>query len=118
MLNGTDEITEFKYREKEIEEIEDFVWGIESATKRGCRFLMVTGSPGLGKTLSVTHVLKRASCKVIALNANITKSLKEIQQLIYEKLTGKRSKKLLTTQQLIRELMVKKCTEPLIVYIE
>jgi broad-specificity NMP kinase len=63
---------------------------------------MVTGSPGLGKTLSITTILRKAKCKIIAVNAHINKSLKDLQQLIYQKMVGKRANKTLTTQQLIR----------------
>jgi len=37
---------------------------------------MVAGSPGLGKTLVVSSVLRGTDCKVISLNANLTKCLR------------------------------------------
>ncbi len=44
---------------------------------------MVTGSPGLGKTLSVTSVLREVRSRVLQFNANLTKTLKDVQQSIY-----------------------------------
>ena len=79
---------------------------------------MVTGAPGLGKTLSVTTVLKRVSCRVISMNANLTKSLRQIQNIIYEKMTQKKAKKTLTTPQIIRELINCKKQQPTIIYIQ
>lgn len=78
---------------------------------------MVTGSPGLGKTLTITSVLKKAECKVIYLNANMTRSLRDIQESIYEELIGKRPNRQLTTHHIIRELIASNCTEPVIIYI-
>ena len=63
---------------------------------------MVTGAPGQGKTLVVSSVLKTANCKVISLNSNLTKTLKEVQEYVYEDLLGKKPSKSLNTQQIIR----------------
>lgn len=75
---------------------------------------MVTGSPGLGKTESVTRVLSQASCEVVSINANITRSLREVQALIYDRITHRKAPKNLSTQALIREAAGGKA---LIVYI-
>jgi Cdc6-like AAA superfamily ATPase len=58
---------------------------------------MVTGSPGLGKTVSVGKVLSSSDCSVLAINANIVRSLREVQQLIFEHLTGIRPSRILST---------------------
>jgi Cdc6-like AAA superfamily ATPase len=79
---------------------------------------MLTGAPGLGKTLAVTTVLKTANCLVISLNANITKTLREIQRIIYEKITNKKCSRPLSTQQIIRELLSNQHRPPVIVYVE
>ena len=40
---------------------------------------MVTGSPGAGKTLSINSVLSKIECDVIRLNANMVKTIAEVQ---------------------------------------
>lgn len=44
---------------------------------------MVTGSPGLGKSLTVKTVLNSSICQVIEINSNLMKNFKDIQQHIY-----------------------------------
>jgi Cdc6-like AAA superfamily ATPase len=66
---------------------------------------MVTGSPGLGKTLSVTSVLREVRSRVLQFNANLTKTLKDVQQSIYADLLGRKASRSLTTQQIIRALL-------------
>lgn len=83
MLNGSEDEGDFRHREEEIDEIESFVKEVGKGARKGCRFLMVTGSPGLGKTVSVGRVVERNYCPVLAINANITRSLREVQQLIF-----------------------------------
>lgn len=80
-----------------MEEIEQFVREIGNGSRKGCRFLMVTGSPGLGKTVSVGKVLSRTDCPVLSINANMVRSLREVQHLIFEHLTGNKSSRILST---------------------
>ena len=63
---------------------------------------MVTGSPGLGKSLTVKTVLNSSTCKIIQINSNLMKNFKDIQQYIYEQIFGKKSQRLVTTQTLMR----------------
>lgn len=77
----------------------------ERGRRKGFRFLMVTGSPGLGKTLSVTSVLREVRSRVLQFNANLTKTLKDVQQSIYADLLGRKASRSLTTQQIIRALL-------------
>lgn len=79
---------------------------------------MITGAPGLGKTLSVTTILSRISCLVISLNSNVITTLKEVQDIIYENLIGRKSEKPLTTDLIIRELIAAKKTQPVFIYVE
>lgn len=95
-----------------------FVGECQRRERKGCRFLMITGAPGLGKTLAVTTVLKTARCMVIALNSNVTKTLREVQEIIYERILGRKSSKSLNTQQMIRELVAEGQTQPILVYVE
>ena len=66
---------------------------------------MLTGAPGLGKTLTVTTVLSTIDCMIIPLNSNVNKNLKDVQNIIYEKVMGRKSPKNLTTAQMIREFV-------------
>lgn len=50
--------------------------------------MMVTGSPGAGKTLSVNSVMSKMQCEVIRMNANVVKSVANVQDLISLKLLG------------------------------
>ncbi len=78
---------------------------------------MVTGSPGLGKTASVSRVLARNDCPVLAINANMLRSLRDVQNLIYQHLIGRKPTRTLTTQKLARELVSQRATGPLLIYI-
>jgi Cdc6-like AAA superfamily ATPase len=100
-----------------VEEIEKFVQEVGNGSRKGCRFLMVTGSPGLGKTVSVSRALAKSLCPVVAVNANICRTLREVQLLIYQRLIGRKPARLLTTQKLARELITHNCTGPLLIYI-
>lgn len=40
---------------------------------------MVTGSPGAGKTLSLNYILSNLDCDVVRLNANIVKTVADVQ---------------------------------------
>jgi Cdc6-like AAA superfamily ATPase len=101
-----------------VKEINEFVRKCEVEKKLGCRILMVSGSPGLGKTLSVSTVLETTKCEVISFNANRTRTFREVQQKIYEKLLSKRGNSNLTTQQIIRALVEKQVYQTVFVYIE
>jgi broad-specificity NMP kinase len=46
------------------------------------RFLMLTGAPGAGKTLTANKILSKYNCRVISMNANIVKTLEEVQRVI------------------------------------
>jgi broad-specificity NMP kinase len=46
-----------------------------SGKKKGYKILMITGSPGAGKTLSTSNILLKMKYLVIRLNANIIKSI-------------------------------------------
>jgi Cdc6-like AAA superfamily ATPase len=62
---------------------------------------MVTGSPGAGKTLSINHVLSKVEeCEIIRMNANIVKSIAEVQELICQQLLG--DSKARTAPQILR----------------
>lgn len=50
-----------------------------------CKMIMITGSPGAGKTLcanNVLHKLQGEDYKVIALNSNILKKKKDVQSIL------------------------------------
>ena len=49
---------------------------------------MVTGSPGAGKTLCLNSVLAGCECEVLRLNANVVRSVGEVQALITTRLLG------------------------------
>ena len=82
LLNGAKMPNKFRFREKEMGKMEVFLETCLSGEKKGLRFLMVTGAPGAGKTLSVNSVLSRRGCKVISMNANIVKTLQEAQRTL------------------------------------
>lgn len=55
------------------------------------RILMLTGSPGAGKTLcanNVLHKLEKENFKVIYFNANSIKKKSEVQSLLASELLG------------------------------
>jgi hypothetical protein len=78
-LNGANMPSKFRFREAEIEKISAFLTSCINKEKKGYRFMMITGSPGAGKTLSVNSVLSSLDCEVIRMNANIVKSVAEVQ---------------------------------------
>ncbi len=78
-LNGANMPSKFRFREKEIERIQGFLESCLSRERKGYRFLMVTGSPGAGKSLSINSVLSGLECQVIRLNANLVKTVGEVQ---------------------------------------
>ena len=78
-LNGTNMPAKFRFREQELEKIDSFLQTCVKKEKKGYRFLMVTGSPGAGKTLCINSALVNLDCEVIRLNANIVKTLADVQ---------------------------------------
>ena len=79
LLNGTSVPSKFRFREQEIERIQTFVSSCVEEDRKGFKFLMITGAPGAGKSLCANSVLSKMGCKVIKMNANIVKSLAEVQ---------------------------------------
>jgi broad-specificity NMP kinase len=53
-----------------------------SGKKKGYKILMITGSPGAGKTLSTKNILSKMKYQVVCLNANIIKSVEDVQSII------------------------------------
>jgi Cdc6-like AAA superfamily ATPase len=82
MLNGTSAPSKFRFREKEIERIKSFVDDCLNQQKKGFKFMMITGAPGAGKSLCANSVLSKIDCKIIKLNANVVKSLTEVQEIV------------------------------------
>jgi Cdc6-like AAA superfamily ATPase len=78
-LSGTNMPPSFRFRDKETQAIQRFIHDCLKMDKKGFRFLMVTGSPGAGKTLCLNSVLNKVECKVIRLNANMVKTIAEVQ---------------------------------------
>lgn len=74
--------------------IESGIDNLIAPNKKGtkCRVLMITGSPGLGKTLCVGQILNKCSYKVICLNCNVIKSLREVKDILSEQLLPKKLK--------------------------
>jgi Cdc6-like AAA superfamily ATPase len=116
LLNGTKMPSKFRFREKEIERIEGFLEACGKEEK-GIRFLMLTGSPGAGKSLCANTVLARRKMKVIKLNANIVKSLQEVQLIVAGELLGEGGKTPHTASHLVRMLEAHPPQE-CVVYIE
>lgn len=79
---------------------------------------MVTGAPGAGKSLCANSVLSKIDCTIIKLNANIVKTLSEVQEIIAEKLIEKGGGAIKTMPQLIQELNQIEYKSTCIVYIE
>ena len=65
---------------------------------------MVTGSPGAGKTLSITSVLADLDYEVIRFNANIIKTVKDVQDIICSQMLGLKKGCTMSTVQIIRML--------------
>ena len=74
-LNGTHMPAKFKFRDEEMTKIRHFLESCINKQKKGYRFMMLTGSPGAGKTLCVNSVLSNMKCRIIRMNANIVKSI-------------------------------------------
>lgn len=80
--------SKFRFRERELERINSFLSECLGGKKKGYRFLMVTGSPGAGKTLCLNSVLSGLECEVLRLNANVVRSVGEVQALLTVRLLG------------------------------
>lgn len=67
---------------------------------------MITGSPGAGKTLSVTYILNKMTqkVKIIRFNANIIKTVRDVQEIICDKMLEIKLGNKLSTAQIIRYL--------------
>jgi hypothetical protein len=61
---------------------------------------MVTGSPGAGKTMCANSVLASLNCDIIRMNANLVKSIAEVQLQISMRLLGDKGGR--TAPQIIR----------------
>lgn len=72
---------QLKFREWECNQITEFIEG-----KPEKRFLMVTGLPGSGKTLFVTHLLGQCSQLVIQINAMSCKNYHDFLAEVLSKL--------------------------------
>ena len=57
LLSGLEYPTHFGSRAQELYQIDLFIKECIKKERKGCRFLMITGAPGLGKTLTVTTAL-------------------------------------------------------------
>ena len=57
------------------------------------KIVMITGSPGAGKTLSTNFILKKSAYKVIALNSNVVKKKKDVQFILAWELLGQKFEK-------------------------
>ena len=51
--------TNFKFREKEAEEIEEKILSLMSNKKLLCKVVMISGSPGAGKTMTTNSILQK-----------------------------------------------------------
>lgn len=77
--------TKFRFREEEIETIEKKIEGFLGKERTNVpKIIMITGSPGAGKTLSTNFILKKCAYKVIALNSNVVKKKKDVQRILAE----------------------------------
>lgn len=108
--------SKFRFRQNQIERISAFVNSCMSHSKKGYRFLMITGSPGAGKSLCTNTILSKIKCTIIKMNANIVKTLAEVQVKIAEKLLGETAA--VTAPQIILELQKAQYKQTCIVYIE
>lgn len=88
LLNGTHMPSNFKFRDHEIERINAFLDTCIKGEKKGYKFLMITGSPGSGKTLSANSILSKRQCEIIKMNANMIKTVSQVQEQISLKLLG------------------------------
>ena len=101
-LNGTNMPSKFRFREREIEKIHEFITSCLASTKKGYRFLMITGSPGAGKTLCANTILNAIKVEIIRLNANLIKTISQVQEEICNRLLPDEEFK--TALHIIREL--------------
>jgi Cdc6-like AAA superfamily ATPase len=73
-------------------EIEETIKNLLNSKKPNlCKIIMLTGSPGGGKTLCINHVLhklEKDDYKVIALNSNMIKKKKDVQTILARELLG------------------------------
>jgi len=72
--------------------------------KKGTRFMMLTGSPGAGKSLCANTLLSKHKIRVIKMNANVVKSLQEVQFTIGSKLLGPKGEVPCTASKIISML--------------
>lgn len=74
ILKGEILPTNFKFRGKEAEEIEGKILSLMSNKKLLCKVVMISGSPGAGKTMTTNSILQKLESvkgyKIISLNAN------------------------------------------------
>lgn len=86
---------------------------------KGSKILMITGSPGAGKTLCTNYVLQKCPHKVIALNSNTIKKKRDVQRILAEQLLGQEIEDdKLTTFKVISALEKAKSIPPCVLYIE
>ena len=120
VLKGTNHPSQIRYRDQQIIQIKKYIdLFLNSNTKRAskCRIIMITGSPGAGKTLCTNHILRKSPYKIINLNANLIKNLTQVQSILSEALLQEKPEKQLSTFQLLCELE-EHPPEPCILYIE
>lgn len=65
---------------------------------------MLTGSPGAGKSLTVHSLLAKHSCKIIKMNANVVRSLQDVQLLIGSELLKEKGEFSCTAPKLVSML--------------
>lgn len=86
ILCGEQLPSKFKFRDKETKEIETSIRNFLSGKKDyKYRILMLTGSPGAGKTLcanNVLHKLEEEDFKVLYLNSNMIKKKTDVQNIL------------------------------------
>ena len=88
ILKGSNNPSQISYRDKEIDEIKNCIENLinDTTNNNKCKVLMLTGSPGAGKTLCANFILKKMPYKIINLNANLVKNLKQVQRILAEEL--------------------------------
>lgn len=59
---------------------------LENDKPKKSRILMLTGSPGTGKTLCANFYLRNSAYKVIFMNANSIKSKNDVQNILVNEL--------------------------------
>jgi Cdc6-like AAA superfamily ATPase len=78
--------------------------------------MMITGSPGAGKTMCANFILSKKNCDIVRMNANMVKTVSEVQAIISDKLLKDDSNR--TAIQIIRELEEADYDKTCIIYIE